>query len=354
MDQEQARPDLHLNLKLNKEQKRSVKALQRQISVQSSCTSSITSGEFLARLSEDELRLLSQVVESFKSYKRSGVNSTVDKADGRKIERNWSKESHLSSQSQLNYVNPGRLYVRICEDDVRTLNQVCLQIDRQELEESNKTYTKSPRHGNDCANAAKMESKNADYLWGYSVVLVTEEKMAAASNNQITFSNTRVTGAVPFVVDKRSQYNLRSTINEKTSHKSLLKSLPPRERFRQVVFLVMNNLKLRPLRKDWDFSELWKKRGKATWLSIILTIVGLGAFFADIGTDLKVAADHFEAGSNWWASFTVLLVLLPSIFTNLVSFFWYKEDEVHSGRKPKHGWRIIFVTHVFLIGLVER
>ena len=105
---------------------------------------------------------------------------------------------------------------------------------------------------------------------------------------------------------------------------------------------------------DRDFSELWRKRGNATWLGVFFSVVAMGAFFADIGTDLKVAADHYTAGSNWWASFTVMLVLLPSVVTNLFSFFWYKEDDEQSERRPKSGWRTVAITHFLLVGLVER
>ena len=87
---------------------------------------------------------------------------------------------------------------------------------------------------------------------------------------------------------------------------------------------------------------------------MLFTIVAIIAFFADIGTDLKVAADHFAKGNNfWWGSFTLLLVFLPSAVTNLVSFLWYKED-AELGRPPKSGWRAVCLTHLLLVGLVER
>ena len=111
---------------------------------------------------------------------------------------------------------------------------------------------------------------------------------------------------------------------------------------------------MRPRKMDKDFSELWRKRGNATWLTMLFTVVAIIAFFADIGTDLKVAADHYNKGNHfWWGSLTLLLVFVPSAVTNVVSFLWYKED-TDLGRPPDSGWKAVCMTHFLLVGLVER
>ena len=187
--------------------------------------------------------------------------------------------------------------------------------------------------------------------YGFSVALTQQ------SEKVIVTKNTTLLGAIPEEYSNQNIFNLTdgSVSKYKTSYTGKLRNLPPRDRFRQAVYLVINNLKMRPRKMDKDFSELWRKRGKATWLTICFSVAAIVAFFADIGTDLKVAADHFTKGNNyWWGSFTLLLVFVPSVITNLVSFFWYKEDDKELERPPKSGWKVVSVTHLFLIGLVER
>ena len=334
-------------LNLTEQQKQTVRTLRRQISCHStgsSTTESERSDHLVAKLSEDEISLLRNVVQTFKSYKADS-EPTTDEQDGRRVERNWSVESYLSrSRESGTFVNPGRFYVRVTKEDVRALEEVCLELDK---EEAAKPYS----NGNFSNGHSSLNGYGNKYkTYGFSVALTNQ-----AEKIILLDSITTTTGASPERFIKQNDFSLMNGSASHSSHRSKLKYLPPRERFKQAVYLVINNLKMRPRKMDKDFSELWRKRGDSSWLSIFFTVVAIAAFFGDIGTDLKVAADHFTKGNHyWWGSFTLLLVFLPSVVTNLVSFFWYKEDDKEIGRPPKSGWKAVLVTHLCLIGMVER
>lgn len=330
-------------LNLDDKQKQAVRALRRQLSTHSTGSSTT---DCVAELTEEEVLLLRKVVQTLTTFSADS-DSIRDDVDGRRIYRNWSVESFLSSsRGSTTYVNPARFYVHVKKEEVRAVEQVCLDLDDEELN------TQPVINGN-----GHLHSKNSslnvnghDYkrYYGYSVA-VTQQNLPSERPIVIT-TNEAVTEALP---EDEIKF-LSNGRPKKAGHTSKLRHLPPRERFKQAVYLVMDNLKIRPRKMDKDFSELWRKRGNATWLGVFFSVVAVGAFFADIGTDLKVAADHYTAGSNWWASFTVMLVLLPSMVTNLFSFFWYKEDYEQVKRRPKSGWRTVAITHIFQVGLVER
>ncbi|XP_020619110.1 XK-related protein 6-like [Orbicella faveolata] len=328
-------------LNLDDKQKQTVRALRRQLSTHST-SGSTTEGDRVAELTEEEVLLLRKVVQTLTTVSADS-DSIRDNVDGRRVDRNWSVESFLSSsRGSTTYVNPARFYVRVKKEEVKAVEQVCLELDDEELN------TKPATNGYGHLNSKNSSLRNYKHYYGYSVA-VTQQTLPSERPIVVT-TNETVTEALPedeikFLSKGRTKY---------TSHTSKLRHLPPRERFKQAVYLVMGNLKMRPRKMDKDFSELWRKRGNATWLGVFFSVVAIGAFLADIGTDLKVAADHYTAGSNWWASFTVMFVLLPSVVTNLFSFFWYKEDDEQVGRRPKSGWRTVAITHFFLVGLVER
>lgn len=340
-----------VGLKLNEQQKQTVRALRRQISSNSTGSSTTESGDHLvAKLSAEELSLLRNVVQTFRSY-RADLEPIPDEFDGRTVPKNWSEKSYLpASPEDGTFVNPGRFYVRFTREDVRDLEEVCMELDGEEEAEVI-TNTYSYRNFDDNSSSLSgYENKYRNY--GFSVALTRQNERI----NLIAVAENTTVEAIPEHFTKKNNF---SAINGSVyRYRGKLKYLPPRERFKQAVYLVINNLRMRPRsprKMDKDFSALWRKRGNATWLSIFFTIVAIAAFFADIGTDLKVAADHFSKGHNyWWGGFTLLLVFIPSAVTNMVSFLWYKEDEKMTTRQPKSGWKIVYVTHFFLVGMVER
>ena len=329
-------------LNLDDKQKQTVRALRRQLSTHST-SGSTTEVDYVAELTEEEVLVLRKVVQTLTTF-TADSDSIRDDVDGRRVDRNWSVESFLSSsRGSTPYVNPARFYVRVKKEEVKAVEQVCLELDDEELN------TKPATNGYGLLNSKhSLEGHDYKHYYGYSVA-VTQQNLSSERPIVITTSET-VREALP---EDEIKF-LSNGHTKKAGHTSKLRHLPPRERFKQAVHLVMDNLKMRPRKMDKDFSELWRKRGNATWLGVFFSVVAIGAFFADIGTDLKVAADHYTAGSNWWASFTVTLVLLPSVVTNLFSFFWYKEDDEEVERRPKSGWRTVAITHFFLVGLVER
>ena len=332
-----------VGLKLNEQQKQTVRALRRQISSNSTGSSTTESGDHLvAKLNDEEFSLLRNVVQTFRSYK-ADLEPIPDEFDGRTVQKNYLP----ASPEDGTFVNPGRFYVRLTREDVRDLEEVCMELDdEEETEVIANTY--SYRNFDDSSSSLSgYENKYRNY--GFSVALTRQSERI----NLIAVAENTTTEALPEHFTKKNNVSaINGSVNR---YRGKLKYLPPRERFKQAVYMVINNLRMRPRKMDKDFSELWRKRGNATWLSLFFTVVAIAAFFADIGTDLKVAADHFSKGHNyWWGSFTLLLVLIPSVVTNMVSFLWYKEDEKMTTRQPKSGWKIVSVTHFFLVGMVER
>ncbi|XP_068730215.1 XK-related protein 8-like isoform X1 [Montipora capricornis] len=308
-------------LKLSEEQKQHLRALRHKISRPS--TRNVSDDDFrVARLREDELQLLRDVVQSIKTYKTSTVSAETikDEVDGIRgeVRRGWSVECEDG-----NFVNPARFY-DFTNEDLEALEQVFMELDKEE--------------------AAKKTNKNR--FWTNTQPLLNgyennHQRVALTQQSEkvVVVKNT-LTSASPA---ERFSNNNGIFLHNYTGFGS--KHLLPKERFRKCVYF----------RMDKDFSELWRKRGKVTWLSLAFTIGSIVAFFADIGTDLKVAADHFTKGQNyWWGSFTVMLVFFPSVVTNLVSFFWHKEDEKRLKQPPESGWKVVSWTHLCLIGIVER
>ena len=208
------------------------------------------------------------------------------------------------------------------------MEQVCLELNDEDLNKNPATNRYEQLQMN--SKHSSLNEYDHDYKadYGYSVA-VTQQNLSSERPIEVV-TNETMTGAL--TEDKPSA----ESAHEPGDTNQLS--------FRGAVFLVM----------DKDLSERWRKRGNATWFGVFFSIVAMGAFFADVVTDLKVAADHYTAGSNWWASLTVMLVLLPSVVTNLFSFFWYKEDYEQVERRPKSGWKTVAITHLFLVGLVER
>ena len=350
------------SLKLSEQQKQNVRALQRQISRLS--TRNLTDGsngdDFLAELSKDELQLLKDVVHSFKTYNSVSVEAGGDEVDGVHIAkkiwpgRSWSVESYNAATPEGdNFVNPARFYVRLTKEDVQALEHACIEMDEDEAVE--KANNSAHLEGTHSSHSLLNGCGNKGQSYGLSVAITQQcEKIVVVKN---TF-----TSAVHESFSNSEQDNFHLISNGRVSQnnhyngfRSKLKHLPPKERFRQTVYLVINKLRSRPRKMDNDFPEFWRMRGNVTWLSLALTIGGIAAFFADTGTDLKIAIDHFTTGQDyWWGSFTLMLVFLPSVITNLVSYFCYKEDSKRLKRPPESGWKAVCWTHCFLVGVLER
>lgn len=342
------------SLKLNEQQKQNVRALKRQISRLS--TSNFTDGgdndDFVAELTKDELQLLEDVVHSFKTYNAASVEfeASGDEVDGvytsKKTWKGWSVESYDAVTPEGdNFLNPARFYVHLTKEDVETLENVCIEMDEEEaFEKANKIAHHNGSHG---SYSLLNGYGNKGPSYGLSVALTQQSEKIV-----VVIKNTS-TSAEPESLPNPKQNNFHLISNGRVSQnnqyngfRSKLKHLPPKERFRQAV---------RSHKMDKDFPEFWRKRGNVTWLRLAFTIGGIAAFFADTGTDLKVAVDHFTTGQDyWWGGFTLLLVFLPSVVTNVVSYFWYKEDSKRYKRPPEGGWKEVCWTHCFLVGVLQR
>ena len=283
-------------------------------------------------LTGQEVVLLRKAVQTLTTFKADSdlIRANVD---GRRVHKNQKVERFLSSTSgSVTYDTPKRFYVRVKKEEVRVVEQVCLELDDEEL---SKTPTANEYEQLNSKNTSLNEYDHEYQVdYGYSVAAVTQQNLSSERPTVVS-SNQTMTWSLP--EDRASN----GSAHEPGDTNDL--------NFTRAVFLVM----------DRDLSERWRKRGSATWLGVVFSVVAMVAFFADIVTDLKVAADHYTAGSYWWASFTLMLVLLPSVVTNLVSFFWHKEDEQiqvdeQIGERPQSGSKTVFITHLLLGGMVER
>lgn len=108
------------------------------------------------------------------------------------------------------------------------------------------------------------------------------------------------------------------------------------------------------IEKKKEEEEVWKERGKVGWWSLVSAFLAPLTYVIDVGTDLNLARSHFSKGDTWWGTLTIILVILPSIFINLMSYFFYVNDDDKMKRKPESGWRTVKVTHVLQLGLIER
>ena len=89
---------------------------------------------------------------------------------------------------------------------------------------------------------------------------------------------------------------------------------------------------------------IWQIRGQITWCAMTgVVVLSLMPWLGDVASDLKVATDHYLAGDRVWFSLTLLLVLVPSMLTQLVSFFFHKHDA--------EKWPIL---HMLQLGVVKR
>lgn len=111
---------------------------------------------------------------------------------------------------------------------------------------------------------------------------------------------------------------------------------------------------IRPKKVPEEDFAIWKDRGACGWFGLLATLGGILAFFADIALDLKVSADHFGNQDYWWCGLTASLVIIPSMVVNLVSLFWYLEDEEVTHQEPETGWKKIYLIHFCQLGLAER
>ena len=338
-------------LNLKEQQKQTFRALERQISCHSTGSSTTESDDHLVtKLSKTKLSLAHNVVQTFISY-RADPEPIPHKIKSRGMLKDWSGDSIISTTSHEGgtFVIPKRFYVRVTKEEVQTLEQVCIELDNKEtLRAGKKLY--SCNENLDMQNLPLPNYENNRNNYGFSVALTMQ-------TDQVILVENKTKQALRDDFTAKQNFSLINGSARKNNNgqRSPIRHLPPRERFKNAVYSVVNDLRMRPRKTDKDFSELWRKRGDPSWLSIFFTVVAIAAFFADIGTDLKVAADHFTKGNHyWWGSFTLLLVFLPSVVTNLVSFFWYKEDDKEIGRPPKSGWKAVLVTHLCLIGMVER
>ena len=186
MDQRSPAKRHHEGLNLTEQQKQTIRALRRQISCHPTAGSSITeSGDHLvAKLSEGELNLLNNVVQTFVSY-RADPGPIAQNIKGKKLLRDWSGDSFISTASHESgtFVNPKRFYVRVTKEEVQTLEQVCIELDDKE---TLRTATKLNRNQNlEVKNLALPNNENNRKNYGFNVAFTKQtDEIIVVENKQ--------------------------------------------------------------------------------------------------------------------------------------------------------------------------
>lgn len=91
-----------------------------------------------------------------------------------------------------------------------------------------------------------------------------------------------------------------------------------------------------------------------TCFDIIIYIMSIGTYLADVGTDIWVALLYYNRGHWWWCGLTLSFVFIPSLVMGAFSLRWYLIDH-RSEMKiswPRWIFRIFFI--VFQIAPILR
>lgn len=305
-------------------------------------------------ITKEEALMMQKVLKAFGYNKQSDLleQESEDGIDGRKVYRRLSSSESYSntsydyyrSSSTSRYVSPGRFYVRVSEETKAIVRDV-----HEKIVNKKAGYVKVET--NETLGSVQWDNLHPNDI---------DFKMADEKINNQTPGYPSNGVGTKFGINNPEFWDSRNSLfagsNAINGHAGYthLSRLPPLERFKELARKALAAKHEEERRKKREFyTRLWEKRGKAGWLDLIFTIIGLGAFFADSGTDLKVASDHFTTDHPWWGTFTLILVIFPSILVNIVSYFFYKEDEEH-GTVPESGWKAVKITHCCQVGLVER
>ncbi|XP_031550249.1 cell death abnormality protein 8-like [Actinia tenebrosa] len=310
-------------------------------------------------ITQEEAFMMKNVLRAFGYVQESEIlekDTKADRVDGSKIYR-WfsSSESYdtsyyeLSSSHTSRFISPGRFYVS--EETKAIIREVHQKIVQR------KPCSSTSYERQILVKVQSQVTSEGVKLDDIGIEMANEELKNETSGHPSNGVGPSFGINNPEFCDSRisllSDPNISNARNGHVGYTDLSR-LPPRERFQELTRRALARRKEEEKRKKREFyTRLWEKRGKAGWLDLIFTIIGFGAFFADTGTDIKVASDHFTTGDPWWGTFTLILVIFPAILVNLVSYFFYKEDEGH-GRVPESGWKAVKITHICQVGLVER
>lgn len=373
---------------LTEEDKHTVEKFQRQLSKHSilsirsedpwsSNDERFSVDEEADEITEEEALRLQRVIQAFQNFKQTKDVPYVDSIDGRKYRRISSNQSYeffwsSKSSAESRFVTPGRFHVSLSEESKAIVKQMNDMIQRgkstlRKTKSQEILIVQSEEFGSSYINANQKYSNVENNSF-----LLDPDNVRVDFNNENHYGNSiyrNNQSKKDFLYPRRNEMGIRHAIHSDNGHANghpnvgfhrySLSLLPPKEKFKAAVKRVIQSERIRKRserdkkRKDY-FEKLWKRRGDVGWFGLLLTLAGPCAFIADSATDLKVASDHFTTGHPWWGTFTVMLVIFPAILMNIVSYFFYKDDEAQSDRKPGSGWRTVKITHCLQLGLIER
>ena len=128
------------------------------------------------------------------------------------------------------------------------------------------------------------------------------------------------------------QQGARQAVTSKSNNrtKSIIKSNPKRH--------AKSGFRLapvRPLHASGDQVDYVRSTDNFTCLDIIIYLVSIGSYLADVGTDIWVAYMYYNQRHTMWFILTLLFVLVPGITTTLFSIAWYMQDHKYQKSSEK-------------------
>ncbi|XP_041952383.1 XK-related protein 6b [Alosa sapidissima] len=90
------------------------------------------------------------------------------------------------------------------------------------------------------------------------------------------------------------------------------------------------------------------------WLDCLWIVLALLVFFWDVGTDLWLAVDYYTKQDYLWFGLTLLLVLVPSVLVQILSFRWFVQDYTGGGLSSVEGLSSRRATASLSAGLIGK
>lgn len=78
-----------------------------------------------------------------------------------------------------------------------------------------------------------------------------------------------------------------------------------------------------------------QKTMRFTVIDLLLNLVSIGSYLADVGSDLFLAYMYYSGKNWWWFGLTLAFVFIPSTIMTIFSLKWYIADEKAENDKPK-------------------
>ena len=79
-------------------------------------------------------------------------------------------------------------------------------------------------------------------------------------------------------------------------------------------------------------ASFWNERAKCSRFSLLFPFVTALLFVADVGMDCEIAATHYSRGDYKWAAYTLTVIVLSLIITDVLSAIFFHNDQKDEGK----------------------